>query len=180
MANRHCTQSCRDFSHRTPPSTTQFPPIPTPPSRPQPRLALLALSSFFSLSSHSLSHFAALPFLSCHSTSLTIPSLLHFLGAFTPIATFLSHTCLPLLNHLSCLSCSSSADGAQLVLRIRLIASADISNLAASACVVYISGNWALSARMPARASGERRFRGAQPSGNFCFSASFCALQPSF
>ena len=103
----------------------------------------------------------------------------HRFGGFMPSAACCSHTCLPRRNQRSCRSCSSSTDGCHLLFRMRRIASDDTSNLSASACVVYTSGNCALRARMPASASGERRLRGFQPSGNFFCNAAFCVCQLS-
>ncbi|OAF59811.1 hypothetical protein VC83_03817 [Pseudogymnoascus destructans] len=130
---------------------------------------VLSVSLSLSLSSFSLLF---------HPFSLfPIPSSLHFLGGFSPNSAYLVHTCRPLLYHLLLRSSSSSSSGRQLLFRILRIASGETSNLAASTGTVYWSGNCALMARMPARASGERRFRGAQPSENFSWRAAFWLCQ---
>ena len=148
------------------------------PEPPWPDLRSLYNST--SLSSCSLSFFATLPFQPWYEGSRAMPSLRHLRGGFTPTAALCSQTCLPRLNQRSWRCCSSSTDGCHLLFKMRRIASAETSNLSASASVVYTSGNWALSARMPARASGDSLFRGRHPSGNFCLKASFCVCHASW
>src|SRR4051812_32467040 len=67
--------------------------------------------------------------------SRTMPSARHFRGGFLPSSAHRAQTFLPLLNHLSWRSISSSDDGVHLLRRILRMASGDISKFLASTSV---------------------------------------------